>query len=86
MLDEMESISSQIYELEIPGISFTLIGTLSTTGFVGLQETHSFSSGNIVIPPGIENMNTQSVFSLIMEHFNAKLRTYVLGEHITRSY
>ena len=86
MLDEMESISSQIYELEIPGISFTVTGTVSTTGIVRLQKTHSFSSGNIVIPTGIENMNTQSVLSFIMEHFNAKLRTYVLGEHITRSY
>ena len=86
MFDGTEGYISRIDELGIPQISFTVTGTVSTTGIVRLQETHSFSSGNIVIPTGIENMNTQSVLSFIMEHFNAKLRTYVLGEHITRSY
>ena len=86
MFDGTESFISRIDELGIPQISFTVTGTVSTAGIVRLKETHSYSADHVVIPSTFENMNTQSVLSFIMEHYNAKLGAYVLGDYITRSY
>lgn len=62
-------------------ITFVLTGEIRQRT-IRLKTTHSYSAANLSVPLSSSNMNIQSMLSLLMQNYNAKLRAPTFGERL----